>query len=190
MKQADGTYENEMKVGFPSAMYELAKEMLARSRKHFPLAAIGVGLQMRYAALSVVCAFTSLESYINGYGAERLNPEVWRECRRLPPATKWMLVPQLATGQTFNKGGEPFQSLIWLRNLRNYVLHFREGTYTLTTHVNAAHPDYFSFEPYSKLNDESAERACDTVIAMISGLHALDGSEPPSWVLLPKDHQR
>ena len=183
MKQSDATYEIEIKAGFPRAMYQLAKEMLSRSRKHFAQAAIAVGLQMRYAALAVVCAFTSLESYINGYGAERLNPEVWRECRRLRPATKWILVPQLATGQTFNKETEPFQSFIWLRNLRNYVLHFREGTYTMTGFVGGAHPAYSTFEPYSRLNIESAERACSTVMAMISALHALDDSEPPCWVL-------
>lgn len=183
MKQSDTTYEIEIEADFPRHMYELAKEMLSRTREHFSQAVIGVGLQMRYASLAVVCAFTSLESYINGYGPERLNLEVWRECRRLRPGTKWMVVPQLATGQTFNKETEPFQSFIWLRNLRNYVLHFREGTYTMTGYAGGAHPDCLSFEPYSKLNDQSAERACTTVIAMISGLHALDGSEPPSWVL-------
>ncbi len=177
--------EIEVYVGFAQAMYELAQEM-SFNASQFEYHA-GLSEQMKYSSIAIVASFLCLESYINGYGATRLDPGLWKACARMPIDTKWLVVPKLATGKTFWRGHEPFQSLLWLRNLRNYTVHYVEKTLKMEFDTSAAHPPTEVLEPYKKFSANNAAKACDIVRSMIAALHQFDNTELPHWIVNPRN---
>jgi len=166
-------------------MYELAQEM-SFNASQFEYHA-GLSEQMKYSSIAIVASFLCLESYINGYGATRLDPALWRACDRMPIDAKWLVIPKLATGMTFSRGHEPFQSFIWLRNLRNYAVHYVEKTLKMEFDTSAAHPPTEVLEPYQKFSANNAVKACDIVRSMILSLHQFDKSKPPHSITNPRD---
>jgi hypothetical protein len=176
-----GIIEIEVYIGFAQAMYELAQEMGVKASQFDYYA--GLSEQMKYSSIAIVASFLCLESYINGYGATRLDPALWKACDRMPIDAKWLVIPKLATGLTFSRGHEPLQSFIWLRNLRNYAVHFVEKTFKMGFDTSAAHPPTQVLEPYQKFSAANAAKACDVVRSMIVSLHDFDNSKPPFWII-------
>ena len=172
--------EIEVYIGFAQAMYELAQEMSIKASQ-FDYHA-GLSEQMKYSSIAIVASFLCLESYINGYGATRLDPSLWKACDRMPIDAKWLVIPKLATGLTFSRGHEPFQSFIWLRNLRNYAVHFVEKTFKMEFDTSAAHPATEVLKPHQKFSAANAAKACDVVRSMIASLHEFDNTKLPHWI--------
>lgn len=177
--------EMEVYIGFPEAMFELAQEMAIKASQFRYHA--GLPEQMKYSSIAIVASFLCLESYINGYGSTRLDSSLWRACDHMPIDAKWLVIPKLATAMTFSRGHEPFQSFIWLRNLRNYAVHFVEQTFKMEFDTSAARPPTEILEPYQKFSGDNAAKACDVVRSMIVSLHEFDNSKPPDWIVnLPR----
>jgi hypothetical protein len=78
-------------------------------------------------------ATSSLEAFLNEEieKTSRMQP-TWNDSlaalERLEVHQKWMVVPRLLFGRTFERGAEPFQSFRTLFKLRNELVHYRPLT--------------------------------------------------------------
>jgi hypothetical protein len=134
-------------------------------------------IRLGHAALSVVSALISLEAYINTYARDRI-PEFCQSVDGLRLEAKWVLVPQLVSGRTFDRGTQPFQDLTQVIKLRNYIVHHRPQTYQWDEAMEHR-PGPPSSE---RLSVKNAEMACGVVPRMIRQLHELEGTKWPHWV--------
>lgn len=165
------------RIDLAAVMYGIAKKHQGMARE---VAGSDMAAELEQSLISILSAYTALEAYINMYGRDRLSQKVWQEKffkRRASTESKWVGVPQRATGKSLNKGREPFKSFLELESLRKYIVHFNPRFAPLA-------PSKYGtvIEAYSKLTCEKAEWACRTVRRMIVALHKLDGSDRPGWL--------
>jgi hypothetical protein len=88
--------------------------------------------QIATVAAVIILAHTSLEAYLNEFLNLKLSLSrakkyaVLRELirARLRFREKWVVVMTVLSGGSFDKGKEPFQSLILLTDLRNEIVHY------------------------------------------------------------------
>lgn len=132
-----------------------------------------------------------LEAYINAYGGdgfskllnEKLGDKselLWEKLERLRLEDKWITVPELLLKKTFEAKKEPYNSLKWLVDKRNFIVHhkakFREPIVDRLGNIGAD----IVFTEYTL---ENAEKAFQVVKDMIKSLHNFDNSNAPDWLV-------
>lgn len=108
-----------------ATMFKFACEM-ARNAETGPFRP-----QLAYPMAAVIHAAATLEAFLN----EELEKVVttwgasWESTiesiERLDVTKKWVIIPRLLHGKTFDVGAEPYQSLCGLVDLRNALMHYR-----------------------------------------------------------------
>jgi len=121
-----------------------------------------------------------LEAYINTYAGDRLSKLVWERLERLHLEDKWIVVPELVLGKTFETDKEPYKSLKWLVQQRNFIVHYK-GKFS-KPEMN----DRLGFATdriFNQFTLEKAQRAFQLVKDMIKSVHNLDNSKAPDWLV-------
>ena len=88
--------------------------------------------------------------------------------------SKWIIIPQIVTGQQLDPGSEPIQNLGWLVTQRNKLVHFK------TKKVKRG-----KFTESDFLWPIQAEKALDTVRIVVVALKGIDKTLNVDW--LPSD---
>ncbi len=125
-----------------------------------------------------------LEAYINTYAGDRLSSDrfsklVWEKLERCLK-DKWKEVPELVLGKTFETDKEPYKSLRWLVEKRNFIVHYK-GKFS-KPEMNDRLGDVTD-RIFNQFTLEEAERAFQLVKDMIKNLHSLDNSKIPDWLV-------
>lgn len=128
-----------------------------------------------------------LEAYINTYAGDKLSRLVWERLERLRVEDKWIVGPELVLGKTFEIDKEPYKSLKWLLDRRNFVVHYKGkfGKPEMNDRLGAATDriyNQFTLEEAENTLEE-AEKAFHLVKDMIKGVHGLDNSKLPDWLV-------
>lgn len=137
--------------------------------------------EIEYTTVAVLLAFLCLEAYINEYISDKVSQPT-RDLlleKRASIELKWLLAPQLAAGQTFEKGREPFQRFTWLKRKRDQLVHFRSKW---QKPVREGQRLQSRESQKLALNWETANKAAETPRVMIERLHEMDGSQTPEWL--------
>ena len=129
--------------------------------------------ELEHSLITILLAFTTLESYINEYAQKK---GLWEKFENKPIEGKWNGVPQRATGKSLTK--ETMDRFKELKDLRNYIVHY-ESKFTEGVEIK---PGTTVPEARAKLTCENAIKACDTVKLMITELSKLEGSPIPEWL--------
>ena len=66
-----------------------------------------------------------LETYINSHAGDKLSRLVWEKLERLRLEDKWIIIPELILKKTLETGKEPYKSLKWLVEKRNFIVHYK-----------------------------------------------------------------
>lgn len=135
------------------------------------------------ARTTVILATSSLEAFINERALDAPWSDANLERSQLP--LKWLLVPQLIVGSTFDKGAEPYQSFVSLIRLRNKLVHGRAETRILeiaqTSDADAFVAANFA-RPEWDVKPESGRWACSVVREMCLAYCNLVDESPPRYL--------
>jgi hypothetical protein len=120
-----------------------------------------------------------LEAYINTYAGDRLSKLVWERLERLRLEDKWIIVPELLLKKTFEKDKEPYKSLKWLVDKRNFIVHYK-GKFSepKIDRLGNLHDRIFT-----EFTLEDTEKAFQLVKDMIKSMHSFDNSKVPDWLI-------
>jgi hypothetical protein len=189
-------------VALSCSMYEGACELAERA-----IAEPEVGPRVRLVIGCVLLCQASLEGHLNEY-IERVRyedcarPEGEREnwdtvfaaTERASIEDRWVVLPRLLFGRTFDRGAEPFQSFTHLVTLRNELVHWAPETASFDSFPKKrieALQSKFEFDPntrmrwvYRVLNAHCAAWACQSVKSMIQRFCTMSGDLDP-WSAQP-----
>jgi hypothetical protein len=177
-------------AGLSGGFYAVARELTARM--------VNLGLReggtYRYTASVVILLHACLEAYINEFLALHRSlhrTEVESKLIELgfsahsPLEDRWLKIPLMMRGKTFDAGMEPYQSFKLLISLRNTLGHydaaFRTKAEFPSDKIEALSAKFqFSYVGTADwtsqvLNLECARWACRTAKAMIPKFHELVG---------------
>jgi hypothetical protein len=129
--------------------------------------------ELELSLITILLAFTTLESYINEYAQKK---GLWEKFKEASIEGKWRGVPQRATGRSLPE--EAMNRFLEVKDLRNYIVHY-ESKFTEGVEIK---PGTTVPEARAKLTSENAIKACDTVKLMIAELSKLEGSPIPEWL--------
>jgi hypothetical protein len=121
-----------------------------------------------------------VESYINTYAGNRLSKIAWEKLERLRLEDKWIIVPELILSKTFETDKEPYKSLKWLVDQRNFIVHYKSKLRELEMNDRIGRRTDKMFNQFTL---ETAERAFQLAKDMIKVLHSFDGSQAPNWLV-------
>ncbi|TET17780.1 MAG: hypothetical protein E3J75_01500 [Dehalococcoidia bacterium] len=134
------------------------------------------GTRNDYIVLTIVFSALSLEACINNYAIERLSKRYLKNyLDKLNLVSKWIIIPQIVTGQQLDPGSEPIQNLGWLVNQRNNLVHFK------TKKVKSGQLKASDF-----LWPVQAEKALDTVRIVVLALKKIDKTVNVDWLPSPE----
>jgi hypothetical protein len=121
-----------------------------------------------------------LEAYINTYAGDRLSERVWGKLERLRLEDKWIIVPELLLKKTFETNKEPYKSLKWLVEKRNFIVHYKGkfSTPEMNDRLGTVTDRFFN-----QFTLEDAEKAFHLVKDMIKNMHSFDNSKAPDWLV-------
>lgn len=129
---------------------------------------------------AVMLAAASLEAHINFLAFTELS--VWKEEDRLSLLDKWMIVPRVLCGKTFDRGSQPFQGFHELVALRHKLMHPKTRRerldYPEVGHGMAA----AMFTPSDDADFRSGRQACIVARAMYLEFSRITATECPDWV--------
>jgi len=120
-----------------------------------------------------------LEAYINTYAGDRLSELIWERLERIRLEDKWIIVPKLILDKTFETDKEPYKSLKWLVDQRNFIVHYK-GKFSK---LEIDRLGTFNDRVFKEFTLESAEKAFQLIKDMIKTLHSFDGSIDPKWLI-------
>jgi hypothetical protein len=134
---------------------------------------------MFYRMSTLSLAF-ACEAYINQYGADRLGTSEFESFDRLPVEDKWIVIPKVATGRTFDKGSEPYQTLKRLITTRNDWVHHKASLLCVEPGVSSKTIGKVA----TKIPDDYNAIAAQIVRVreLIAELHTFDGSSSLLYV--------
>ncbi|MGB8779364.1 MAG: hypothetical protein WCD81_01800 [Candidatus Bathyarchaeia archaeon] len=136
--------------------------------------------EMQSSVACFVFCVICLEAYINTYAGDRLSELIWEKLElRLRLEDKWIVVPELALRKTFETDKEPYKSLKWLVDQRNFIVHYK-GKFSepeMNDRLGTATDRIFN-----QFTLEKAERAFQLVKDMIKSVHSFDDSKAPDWL--------
>jgi len=122
----------------------------------------------------VVFAAACIESFINEYAQEHLSNE-WESIDRLSLSDKWLVVIKLLNKKELSRKAELFKDIVWLKNFRNYLIHYKARFESLkkdqsTTNIN------------QRLIIENAEKTFNIIKKRIKTFFELTELDPPDAV--------
>jgi hypothetical protein len=132
--------------------------------------------------MSMACFIFSelcLEAYVNTYAGDKIDELVWERLERLRLEDKWIIVPKLVLSKTFKTDEEPYKSLKWLVEERNFIVHYK-GRFS---EPEIGRLGIAQDKVFKKFELENAERGFQLVKDMIKKLHSFDGSSCPDWLV-------
>jgi hypothetical protein len=137
-------------------------------------------IEMQRSMACFVFCEICLEAYINTYAGDRLSKLAWEKLqRRLGLEDKWIVVPELVLGKTFETDKEPYKLLKWLVEERNFIVHYK-GKFSKLEIDRLGNPHDRVFKKFTL---EEAEKAFQLVKDMIESVHSLDNSKAPDWLV-------
>ena len=127
---------------------------------------------------SGVMAYLTYEAYINFLG-DRVAPEAWKNERdffNCDPyrgiAGKLKKISEVCHIQNLKKGERPYQTIIELYSLRDYLSHGKPDKYeTQIKHSRRNEPSLFHSNLYQLVTPEKMKRALEDVKVFIEFLH-------------------
>ena len=180
--------------------YNFAKKSLEECRKFRRLCDNAqimedkIGHQLNEMQNSMVCfifCVTCLEAYINTYGGDRISnllqekrndasELLWEKLERLRLEDKWFTVPELLLKKTFELEKEPYKSLKWLVDKRNFIVHHKaKFRKPIADRLGNRGADIV----FTEYTLENAERAFQLIKDIIKTLHNFDNSKAPDWLI-------
>ena len=140
---------------------------LARNEKYLEI-------RQRRIISVVVFAAACIESFINEYAQEHLSNE-WESIDRLSLSDKWLVVIKLLNKKELSRKAELFKDIVWLKNFRNYLIHYKARFESLkkdqsTTNIN------------QRLIIENAEKTFNIIKKSIKTFFELTELDPPDAV--------
>jgi len=114
--------------------------------------------------VSVVFSVMAIEAFINEYGISQFSKNFFkRHLDNLNLISKVVLVPKLANKRQLDTDGQLYEDIVWLINLRNYLVHFYKSE------RNIEDIDYSdSMSQNDFILEQHSERAFKTMEALIS----------------------
>ena len=114
--------------------------------------------------VSVVFSVMGIEAFINELGIMQFSNKFFKNhLDNLKLISKLVLIPKLLNKHQIDTDGQLYEDLVWLINLRNYLVHFRKSERNLE--------DIDYSEPMSQndfIMEQHSERAVNTMVALIS----------------------
>lgn len=176
LESAHGAGETFLSDAEHLAREGLAAELRVNSRKGTLESLLDIFTMQRCYRMSTLSLAFSCEAYINLYGIERLGKDEFESFERLPPEDKWIVIPRIVTGRTFDKGAGPFQDLAKLVKTRNDWVHHKPPVdiieFGKPMKTKGKKPAPF---PKSYV---AVEKQITQVKRLIKELHSFDGSTP------------
>jgi hypothetical protein len=117
--------------------------------------------------VSVVFSAMAIEAFINEYGISQSSKKFFKNhLDNLHLISKLIIIPKLANKRLLDTNGQLYEDVVWLINLRNYLVHFRKSE------RNIEDIDYS--DPMAQndfILEQHSERAVKTMEALISFFH-------------------
>ena len=131
-----------------------------------------------YELTAMLMAYLTYEAYINFLG-DRVAPEAWQNEQvffNSDPyrgiAGKLKKISEVCHIQNLKKGERPYQTIIELCKLRNYLSHGKPDKYeTEIEHPNLNQPSLFHSNLYELVTPEKMKKALEDVKSFIDLLH-------------------
>lgn len=128
---------------------------------------------------AMLMAYLTYEAYINFLG-DRLAPEIWKDERNYFNTDpyrgiegKLKKIAEICNIKDIQKGERPYQTIIELNTLRNYLAHAKPDKYEkVIEHSRENEPTLFHPELDQLVTPEKAKLAIDDVQAFVEYLHA------------------
>jgi hypothetical protein len=176
--QAERSAIEELK--FEQARSELvAKSSASIGPLEMLLAKIHIDRAIEASRNAVILSVAALEAFINQVAALHLG--IWDdEEERLNIQTKWILVTrQLASGRTFEKGAEPYQSFRQLVKLRDSLVHPKASEKRFEGPLSGLLASVY--RPDWDAQRWSGRWACVVARNMVLEFSRIVGWTPPRW---------
>ena len=140
----------------------------------FAIAKMNAEIEICGVQVIIFCTL-ALESFINHYASRRLSKAYLdKYLDQLDHATKWIVIPRIATGKQLNPGSTAVKNLHALIVTRDRLLQCK---------VKQKFTDRFSCVDYSWIED--AEFAIATVADLVAELARIDDCVKPGWATKP-----
>jgi len=144
---------------------ELAEEFCEMAEKY----SLESTEDFKYSLISILMSAFYMEAFINKFGADMITPksDLWEALEKCSPQGKWLLVPLVATGKTFeNTNEDPYNSYNQLREVRNDLAHYKpefvdvnKDLRKYVKHKRARHYLDITKEMVDKLEEWNKERS-------------------------------
>lgn len=176
--------------GQRSASCELESQRLRSARQGTPSSAewltttVKQSLEMDRAVEAsrnaVILATVALEAFINEVA---MSIPSWKEDEdKMPLKAKWTVVPALlASGQTLDRGAQPFQSFSDLVKARNRLVHAKVNERTFPG--SDAYLQALTYKSRTDVRSDEGRSACLTAYEMIVAFAQITSTSPPDWCL-------
>ncbi|MCZ7544810.1 MAG: hypothetical protein M5R40_15385 [Anaerolineae bacterium] len=130
-----------------------------------------------HSEIVVIFSVMALEAYIYDYAARHFSDSFARKyVDKLDLPSKWVVVPQLATGKAFPRGGQGFGLLKRLVTTRHSLIHAKSSAFS----------EAIDQRESISLEARDAIRALDLLAA---GLMSIDPDEPAFFFLVLEDSE-
>lgn len=132
---------------------------------------------------AVILAVASAEAFISERASDAPGWDKGLDRAQLP--TKWLLLPQLLAGKTFDKGRMPYQSLVELNKLRNKIVHGRSDVRMTEISDSSEAEAYMAVmfaRPEWGVTPTSGRWACTVVRSMCMAYCRIVDEDPPRFL--------
>ena len=136
------------------------------------------GPHLQYLALTHILCAAASEAHINQMSKETLTGNFRDQFERVSLEGKWLFLPKMIGGDTFDQGAEPFQSFSILIKYRNELVHYK-GKKENWAGFEQGPPTFFA---KLGLSLPEAHRSLQTIKKMILELSRMTQREPPFWL--------
>lgn len=117
---------------------------------------------------AILFSFLALEAYINSFGFKNFQKAEFEIVKRANVETKWLLLPKIVIGESFDPESELFKDFLKIKEYRNKLVHYK--SFKLEDFVR--HPSGTDVAPiYRIINSDNANLAYTTAKEMIERLN-------------------
>lgn len=136
-----------------------------------------VSQMQKHVTISIIFSALCLEAFINYYAINNLKrPYFNKYIESLPIGKKWMIVPKLINGKSFEMGSHEMAELKYLFDERDNLVHFKTMIYNTVEQFMKENP-----KGHSVKTMEKTKRALLAVGCVLDGLKKLDPEVDISW---------
>lgn len=123
---------------------------------------------------AILFSFLALEAHINSFGFKNLHEAEWEIIKRANVELKWLHLPKIVTGESFDQKSELFKDFLKIKEYRNKLVHYK--SFKLEDFVR--HPSGTDVAPiYRIINSDNANLAYSTAKEMIERLNEFQAKE-------------